>query len=88
MKRAKCKRSLKENIMKRKARYLGHVLRRNGLQRQLLDATTEGSRGRGRPRHTWIHHAKKDLNMTYIQIVRSAQDRQLFRRTVEEMISS
>ena len=88
MKRAKCKRSLKENIMKRKARYLGHVLRRNGLQRQLLDATTEGSRGRGRPRHTWIHHAKKDLNMTYVQIVRSVQDRQLFRRTVEEMISS
>ena len=50
MKRAKCKRSLKENIMKRKARYLGHVLRKNGLQRQILDATTEGSRGRGRPR--------------------------------------
>ena len=32
MKRANCKRSLKVNIMKSKASYLGHVLRRNGLQ--------------------------------------------------------
>ena len=88
MKRANCKRSLKANIMKRKARYLGHVLRRNGLQRQILEAATEGTRGRGRPRHTWLHHAKKELKMSYVQIVRASDDRQLFRRAVEDMVSS
>ena len=88
MKRANCKRSLKANIMKRKARYLGHVLRRNGLQRQILEAATEGTRGRGRPRHTWLSHAKKELKMSYVQIVRASDDRKLFRRTVEDMISS
>ena len=52
MRAANHKRSMKEEIIKRKARYLGHILRKNGIQRQLMEATVVGSRGRGRPRHT------------------------------------
>ena len=88
LKRANCQRTLKDNIVKRRARYLGHFLRRNGLQRQLLEATTEGIRRKGRPRHTWIHHVKEEMRMTYVQIVRASDDRPLYRRAVEQIIRS
>ena len=82
------KRSLKMDILKRKAKYLGHTLRKNGMQRQMMEAYIEGSRGRGRPRHTWIHNVKKCMGMTYTELVRAADDRKLFRRAIEEMVSS
>ena len=88
LKRANYKRNLKANIIKRRAKYLGHFLRRNGLQRQLLEATTEGARRKGRPRHTWIHHVEEEMNMSYVQIVRASDDRPLFRGLVEEMVRS
>ena len=88
LKRANCKRSLRKNIIERKVKYLGHFLRRNGLQRQLLEATTEGPRKRGRPRHTWIYHVEKEMKMSYVQIVRTSDDRPLFRRAIKDIICS
>ena len=82
------KRSLKMDILRRKAKYLGHTLRKNGMQRQLLEAYIEGSRGRGRPRHTWLHNVKKGMQMTYTELVRAADDRVQFRLAVEKMVSS
>ena len=86
LRRANCKRTLKTNITKRRAKYLGHFLRRNGIQRQLLEATTDGARRKGRPRQTWIHHVEKEMNMSYVQIVRASDDRPLFRSLVEDMV--
>jgi hypothetical protein len=88
MKVANHKRSLKAEIIRRKTRYLGHILRKNGMQRQLMEACVVGSRGRGRPRHTWLHNIKQSMGMTYTQLVRAADDRCTFRRRVEEMFSS
>ena len=88
MRAANHKRSLKEDIIKRKARYLGHIMRKNGLQRQLMEATVVGSRGRGRPRHTWLHNIKQYMGMTYTELVRTADDRSTFRKSVEQMFSS
>ena len=81
-------RSLKSEILKRKTKYLGHTIRKNGLQRQLMEACIEGSRGRGRPRHTWLHNVKQSMGMTYTELVRAAEDRSSFRLTVEQMFSS
>ena len=88
MRVARHKRSLKTEILKRKARYLGHTLRKNGMQRQLMESCIEGSRGRGRPRHTWLHNVRKCMGMTYTELVRAADDRDTFRRSIEEMVSS
>ena len=88
MKGAICKRSLKVIIMKRKASYLGHVLRRNGLQRQILEGAIAGARGRSRPRNLVTPCKEGDENYSYVQLVRAPDDRQLFHRTVEEMIST
>ena len=88
LKAAKHKRSLKEDIIKRKTKYLGHVLRKNGLQRQLMEACITGSRGRGRPRHSWLHNIKQSMGMSYTKLVRAADDRPEFRRRVDQMFRS
>ena len=88
LKRAKHKRSLKNEIMLRKAKYLGHALRKNGLQRDLLESNVEGGRGRGRPRHTWLHNISKEMEMSYVELVRAADDRSSFRRRIEEIFRS
>ena len=88
LKRAKHKRSLKADIIGRKTKYLGHSIRKNGLQRQIFEASIEGSRGRGRPRHTWLHNITAGMKRSYTEIVRLADDRAKFRREVEQMISS
>ena len=50
LKMAKTERSLLQIIKKRKMVYFGHIIRRNTLQRQLLEGKITGKRGRGRPR--------------------------------------
>ena len=88
MRLAGYKRSLKMDILRRKAKYLGHTLRKNGMQRQMMEAYIEGSRERGRPLHTWLNNMKMCMGMTYTDLVRAADDRLLFRKTIEEMVSS
>ena len=88
LKMANHKRTIKSEILLRKAKYLGHALRRNGFQRGLLESTVVGGRGRGRPRHTWIHNITKESKMSYVELVRAADDRAGFRSTVEEIFRS
>ena len=88
MKLANHKRTIRNEMMLRKSKYLGHALRKNGLQRGLLEATIVGGRGRGRPRHTWIHNIRKETKMSYVELVRAADDRSGFRRTIEEIFRS
>lgn len=88
LKIANHKRTIKSEILLRKAKYLGHALRRNGFQRGLLESTVVGGRGRGRPRHTWMHNITKESKMSYVELVRAADDRAGFRSTVEEIFRS
>ena len=88
LKRANHKRSLKNEIMLRKTKYLGHALRKNGMQRGLLESDVVGGRGRGRPRHTWLHNIRKEMGMSYVDLVRAADDRQSFRLRTEEIFRS
>ena len=88
LKQANHKRKIKSEILLRKAKYLGHALRRNGFQRGLMESTVVGGRGRGRPRHTWIHNIVKETKMSYGELVRAADDRAVFRRKIEEIFSS
>ena len=85
LKKANAKRSLKKEMMLRKTKYMGHALRRNGLQRGLLEAEVVGGRGRGRPRHTWVHNICKEAEMSYVQLVRLADNRTAFHQHIEEI---
>ena len=88
LKQANHKRKIKSEILLRKAKYLGHALRRNGFQRGLMESTVVGGRERGRPRQTWIHNIVKETKMSYGELVRAADDRAVFRRKIEDIFSS
>jgi len=50
LKRVEEKRSLMDIIRTRQKNWIGHILRGNSLQRELMEGRMEGNRGRGRPR--------------------------------------
>ena len=76
LRRTNSKRSLREEITKRKLQYFGHVIRREKLQRVLMDGKIEGSRGRGRPRRTWVRDVTEATGKSYVECVRLAQRRE------------
>jgi hypothetical protein len=50
LKRVGERRSMKDTIWKRKARWLGHIMRSEGMLRTVMEGRAEGKRGRGRRR--------------------------------------
>jgi hypothetical protein len=50
LKRVGERRSMKDTIWKRKARWLGHIMRSEGMMRTVMEGRAEGKRGRGRRR--------------------------------------
>ena len=44
------KRRMGEVIVQRKKNWIGHIIRHNGLLKQVIEGRMEGKRGKGRPR--------------------------------------
>ena len=84
-KMANCTRNLKNEINSRKMRYFGHLVRKNDLQRSILEADMKGKRGRGRPRHTWFTNIGKSMGRSYGELAHLAADRRKFRTAMTEM---
>ncbi|XP_068687812.1 uncharacterized protein [Montipora foliosa] len=79
--------SMTNILMKRKWRWIGHVLRRDkdDNARIALYLTPEGKRKRGRPKTTWRRIVMEELRAigeTWDSIGRKAQDRQEWRSFV------
>ena len=67
-------------IKKRKTVYFGHMIRRDNIQRVLVDGQVQGKRGRGRPRTGWATNVHEWTESTsYTEMVRKAQDRRAWR---------
>ncbi len=62
-------------FMTRKLHYLGHLIRHNTSQIQLIEGTIEGRRSRGRPRNNWTTDIITTNGMKYYQLKRAAEDR-------------
>ncbi len=77
---AQCHQNSMENIIMRRWRWIGHVMRKSidDITRTALHWTPEGKRKRGRPQNTWwrtVEGEIKDLNHTWGTIQKLAQDR-------------
>ena len=59
----------------RKLQYLGHLIRHNSTQLQLIEGKIEGRRPRGRPRNTWTTDITTTKGLKYYQLKRAAEDR-------------
>ena len=68
-------------IKKRKTIYFGHMMKRNNIQRVLVDGQVEGRRCRGRPRTEWTRNVSEWIESTsYAEMVRMTQDRRCWRQ--------
>ena len=59
----------------RKLQYLGHLIRHNSSQLQLIEGNIEGRRSRGRPRNTRTTDITTTKGMKYYQLKRAAENR-------------
>ena len=75
-------------IKQRKLAYFGHIIRRDGLQRSLLEGKINGKRGRGRPKMKWIDNIKEWTGLTYYECVRRSGDRELWRSMTAQLLQA
>ena len=70
------------DVVKRgRLRWMGHVLRKdeNDWMRKVMEINVEGSRGRGRPRRTWLSVVEEDMHTRGLTR-EDAMDRERWRR--------
>ena len=82
----KTRRSLFDSIRKRKAKYFGHMVRQNGLQRLLLEGKTHGKKGR--PRIKRANNIKEWTDKNYGECVRAAENRQEWRSITANLLGA
>ena len=84
LRRAGCGRKIISEITKRQLRFCGHVIRENKIENLCLTGRINGSRGRGRPRKTFIMQFINEPEelLTCNQILHLASDRCLWREMI------
>ena len=80
------RRSLAKEIIRRKLQYFGHLIRRNGVQKRLLVAEVEGTRGRGRPKTTWLANIQTATGKSLEEMSGIAEDRKCWRAFIAEVL--
>jgi hypothetical protein len=73
-------RSLVQAVVKRKKRWIGHVLRGEGMMKDAIEGRIEGLRCVGRPRQSMLHELMEEGS--YEQMKRKAEDRELWRKWI------
>ena len=68
-------RAIVRQFKTRKLQYLGHLIRHNTSQIQLIEGKIECRRSRGRPRNTWTTDITNTKGMNYYQLKRAVEDR-------------
>ena len=71
------RRLLMNTIIKRKKNWIGHVLRGEGLMKEVMEGRLVGKRGRGRRRIGMLDSLQEDG--TYVTMKRKASDRTMWR---------
>ena len=73
---------LRKQMAIRKMRFFGHIIRRNGFEKDIIQGAVEGKRKRGRPPTGWFDDIKRWTDMGLSAATRAAADRDLWRRLV------
>ena len=64
-----------KNIAERKMKFFGHIVRRGGLERHIIEGKMEGKRGRGRPHISWLTDIKQWTGGSIAESMRQAENR-------------
>ena len=85
---ANVKRKLLQTIKKRKMTFLGHVMRKKGIENLSIEnlsltGKVEGKRARGRQRMTYLSNIKEWTNRTNgNELIQTCQDREVWRSMI------
>ena len=92
LRRAGTERKIMKTIRKRQIEFLGHVMRKEGLEELMLTGRVNGKRSRGRQRLTYLESLSKwmteqvdeteKMQVARLKILRTAKDRELWRTMV------
>ncbi len=75
LRRAGTERQLMKSIVQRQCSFLGHVLRRRGIEHQVVTGKVEGKRERGRQRLTFLEWLSKCLGKKRVEIIRLVENK-------------
>ena len=80
---ANVKRQLLQTIKKRKMTFLGHVMRRKGIENLSLTGKVEGKKARGRQRIMYLSNIEDWTNRTNgNELIQACQDREVWRSMI------
>ncbi len=93
LRRSNGQRSLLKAIRKGQMEFLGHVMRKGGLENLSLTGRIQGKRARGRQRMTymeslckWMNTQLRDGNVTVQKVLRTTSDRILWRAMIANVL--
>ena len=75
-------------LLKNKMQYFGHVIRADGMEKQLMLGITGGQNRRGRPRLRWIDDIKEATSYMLKDLIRKSEDRSSWRALCWEVARS
>ena len=74
--------SLGQRAARQKMAFFGHVMRANGLEKEMMLACGEGKRKRGRPRRRWMEEIHERTKMKLEELRDATEDRNTWRRFI------
>lgn len=72
--------TLGQRASRQKMSYFGHVMRADGLEKEMMLACGEGRRRRGRPRRRWMDEIQEALKMNISELREATRNRSTWRR--------
>ena len=75
-------------VMKRKMSWFGHVSRKSGMEKTILQGTVKGGRRRGRQRKRWEDNIKEWTGLSFVESQRATENRVQWRRLTNSVASA
>ena len=86
LERAGIKRFLLKAIRKRQLEFLGHVMRKEGLENLSVTGKINGKRSRGRQRITYIASISRWMNATEQEVLNTTKDRKKWKSMIANVL--
>ena len=78
LRKAQTERQVMKQIVKRQCSFLGHILRKGGIEYQVVTGKVDGKRDRGRQRQTFLGWLGKCLDRRGVDFIRFAENRSIY----------
>ena len=74
---------LRKSMSERKIRFVGHIVRKNGMEKRMMQGNMEGKRRRGRPATTWFQDLKEWTKLDIAGASQLATDWERWRKIIK-----